>query len=126
MKLRTLIRMDGLAALASGCAVLLVRPWIAEWSGLPADTLVSMAAISLVYAAYSLTLSMRAVIPIFGVKALIAANLVWAVVCIGVLAGHSQTATVLGCAYLLIEALLVAALAWLERRELSSLPPIGR
>jgi len=122
--LRKLIRFDGLAALASGCAVLLVREWIVGWSGLPASTLATMAGISLGYAAYSVSLSLKAVIPAIGVKALIAANLVWAAVCVGVLAFHS--ATLLGYAYLSIEALFVLILAWLERTELSRLPAIDR
>lgn len=75
-----------------------------------------MAMVSLGYAAYSLSLSARAQIPALAVKVLIGGNIVWALVCVGVVASFPSTA--LGTAYLLGEAFFVALLAWFEYRQL--------
>ena len=112
MTLRNLIRIDGAAALASGCAVLLALPWISSWTGLPPTVLGKMAAVSLGYAACSFTLSTRVAIRPFFVSALATANSLWALVCLGVIFAFDPTA--FGRLYLAGEAAFVAGLAIAE------------
>jgi len=71
-----------------------------------------MATISFCYAAYSLILSTLVAIRPFFVLALIIGNLIWALVCIGVILSFEVTS--LGRIYVGAEAAFVAALAVAE------------
>ena len=116
--LQRLLWIDGIAALTSGCIVLLFTPALSDFFNLPQQLLKKLALISLGYAAYSLYLAQRKVKPMPLLKLLVFANCAWAVVCLSVMLFHSNTATFFGVGYLIIEALLVATLAFLEWRQI--------
>jgi hypothetical protein len=118
-----LVRFDGLAALISGCSTLLLRSWIAGWTGIPLEVLGVMATVALGYAVYSLQLSTQAVITALRLRILACANTFWALVCIAVTVAQWSSLTRLGVGYLLFEAAFVGALAWYE---FSRLPSIRR
>ncbi len=112
--LQRLLWIDGIAALTSGCMVLLFTPDLSNFFNLPQPLLKTLAFISLGYAAYSLHLAQRKVKPIPLLKLLVFANCAWAVVCLSVMLFYNNTATFYGTAYLILEALFVATLAFLE------------
>ncbi len=116
--LQRLLWIDGIAALTSGCIVLLFTTTLSIFFNLPYQVLQIMAFISLGYAGYSLSLAQRKVKPTSLVKLLVFANCAWAVVCLSVMLFYRSTATVYGTIYLLLEALFVGILAFLEWRQI--------
>jgi hypothetical protein len=116
--LQKLLWIDGIAALISGCIALLFTPTLSGFFNLPYQVLQIMAFISLGYAAYSLSLAQRKVNPLPLLKLLVFANCTWAVVCLSVMLFYSNTATFYGTVYLILEALFVATLAFLEWRQI--------
>ncbi len=118
--LQRLLWIDGIAALTSGCIVLLFTTPLSGFFNLPHQVLQVMAFISLGYAAYSLSLAQRKVKPISLLKLLVFANGAWVIVCLSVMLFYSYTATFYGIIYLILEALLVATLAFLEWKQIMS------
>lgn len=116
--LSTLIWIDGMAALLSGCFVLAFRGQLAPWFNLPEQLLLAMCWVSFGYAAYSIRLAMQKTKPTKWLKVLVAANSIWAVLCIAIAIYFSDTATLWGIAYLSLESLFVAALAVLEWKQI--------
>ena len=116
--LNTLIWIDANAALLSGCFVLAFRGQLAPWFNLPERLLFSMCCVSFGYAAYSLRLAMQKSKPVKWLKVLVAANSVWAVLCLVIAVCFSATATIWGIAYLILESLFVATLAVLEWKQI--------
>jgi hypothetical protein len=117
LSLRQLVRLDGFAALSSGGFVLALTQTLAGLSGIPVSTLHNMALVSLVYAAYSLSLATFTDLPRRAIQILVVANSAWALVCLGVLWIHNAAATPFGYAYMIGEAAFVAGLAYLESRH---------
>lgn len=115
--LQRLLWIDGIAALTSGCIVLLFTSTLSVFFNLPQQVLIIMAFISLGYAAYSLSLAQRKVKPMPLLKLLVFANCAWVVVCLSVMLFYRNAATLYGTAYLLLEALFVATLAFLEWKK---------
>ncbi len=113
---KRLLWIDGSAAAVAGAAVLLVRVWLTEWYRLPQDLLVFIGVVNLAYASYSLSLAARPHRPMWLILTLVAANLMWSVVCIILAVAYRETATLFGLAHLIGEALFVAGLASLEWR----------
>ena len=116
--LQRLLWIDGIAALTSGCIVLFFTADLSNFFNLPQPLLRILAFISLGYAAYSLYLAQRKVKPMPLLKLLVFANCAWAVVCLSVMLFYSNTATFYGTVYLILEDLFVAALAFLEWRQI--------
>ena len=116
--LKTLIWIDGIAALLSGCFVLAFRGQLAPFLHLPEQLLLAMCWVSFGYAAYSIRLAMQKQKPKKLIKVLVAANSIWAILCIGIAIYFITAATLWGIAYLILESLFVAALAVLEWRQI--------
>ena len=116
--LKTLIWIDGIAALLSGCFVLALRGQLAPFFNLPEQLLLTMCCVSFGYAVYSIRLAMQEPKPQKLLKALVAANSIWAILCIVIAVYFIATATPWGIAYLILESLFVAALAVLEWRQI--------
>jgi hypothetical protein len=122
--LQRLLWIDGIAALTSGCMVLLFTTPLAGFFNLPQQLLRTLAFISLGYAAYSLYLAQRKIKPRPLLKLLVFANCAWVVVCLSVMLFYSNTATCFGSAYFILEALFVVTLAFLEWRQIRLLMPV--
>lgn len=112
--------LDGGAGFAVGVFVLAFRAWLAELYGFPLELMTLMGAANLGYASYSSTLAVRASsgkLPSrLAVDALIAANALWAVVCVAIVVTHHRSATIVGLVLVAFEAVFVGGLALVERR----------
>ncbi len=115
-----LLWFDSLPAVVAGVGVLALRGPLAELHGLPVGLLTVMGVVNLLYASYSGTLAARASAgrppPRAAVDLLIAANLAWTVVCVGIAAATWRTAAWTGTAQVLGEGVWVASLAAAEAR----------
>ncbi len=111
-----LLWIDSLAAAVAGVAVLLACEWLSAWYRLPRDLLGVMGGANLAYGLYSLSLAVRRTRPRILLLLLVAANLTWAVVCLGWAVRFGATASLLGLGHLVGEALFVGGLASLEWR----------
>ncbi len=116
--LKTLIWIDGIAALLSGCFVLALRGQLAPFFNLPEQLLLAMCWVSFGYAAYSIRLAMQDQKPQKLLQVLVAANSIWAILCIVIAIYFIAAVTPWGIAYLILESFFVAALAVLEWRQI--------
>ena len=112
--LRRLLWVDCLAGALVGVAVLSLSGWLSDLHGLPRGLLLVTGAANLAYASYSFSLAVRARRPRRLIVLLVVANLTWAVVCLGLAAAFSASATGFGLAHLVAEAVVVGGLAVLE------------
>ena len=96
--------------------MLCLHPWLIGLYGLPRTVVLVIGVANLCYAAGSFSLARRATRPRSLVAALAVANLGWSVVCVGLAAAFAESATLLGTAVLLGEALFVGVLGSLEWR----------
>ena len=113
---RRLLWIDCTAAAVAGVIVLLIHGWLSGWYGLPQELLIFIGAANVIYASYSGSLAVRARRPKHLILILVAANLLWSMVFVMIALTYKDTATLLGLAHLLGEALFVGGLAVLEWR----------
>lgn len=117
---RRLLWLDSLGALAAGALVLTLAAPLAALHRLPGEVILASALANLAYGSYSGSLAtvatLRGTAPRPGVMLLVAANLIWTLVCVVLLARHRGAATLTGWLHIGGEGLYVAALALLEAR----------
>lgn len=118
---RNLLWIDCTAAALAGAVVLLLRDWLSTLQGLPASLLLFIGIVNILYACYSFTLATRAYRPRPMIIVLVAGNLGWAAVCLGLAMHFWPSATAWGLAHLVGEAVFVGSLAALEWRWRSDL-----
>jgi hypothetical protein len=111
-----LLHFDSFGGLTVGVVVLLLSQWLSAWYGLPRGFVIFVALVNIAYGSYSFSLLVRKKRPRRLIVLLVVANLVWAVLCLVWVTVFAQTATVFGIALLLLEALYVGGLAYLEWR----------
>ncbi len=109
-----LLWIDCIAGALAGVAMLLLVDWFAALYGMPTDLLVFIGVANVLYASYSFSLAIRRTRTPLLLNALIVANSVWALLCVGLAVRWAGTATLFGMAHLLAEALFVGRLASLE------------
>lgn len=119
--MKNLLWVDCSAGGVVGVTVLLLSDWLSRVYGLPREIVRLTAAANLIYASSSLLLATRASRPLRLVGALAFANVAWAVVCGSLALFFMRSATRLGLAHLLLEALFVGGLGTLEWRWRSDL-----
>ncbi len=112
--MKHLLWMDCTAGALAGVVMLVLRDWLAGLYGMPIELLVFIGAANVLYASYSFSLAVRRTRSPLLLKALIIANGVWALVCVGLAVRWAGTASLFGLAHLLAEALFVGGLARLE------------
>lgn len=112
-----LLRIDSLGGLSVGLVMLLLSYWLSAWYALPRGFIVFMALVNIAYGCYSFSLLIRTKRPPSLIALLVLANAVWAVLCVRWAIIFAQTASPLGLAHLLAEALFVGGLAYLEWRN---------
>jgi hypothetical protein len=112
-----LLRIDSFGGLSVGFIMLLLSHWLSSWYMLPRGFIIFIALVNLAYGCYSFSLLIRIKRPLSFIVVLIIANLVWAVLCVYWAAIFTQTASPLGIAHLLGEAVFVGGLAYLEWRN---------
>ena len=101
--------------------MLALAGWLSDWYQLPKELLLFMGWVNLAYASYSLSLASRPQRPMILIGLLVVANLAWAVACVRWAVVYAATASWLGLAHLVGEALFVGGLACLEWRWRASL-----
>ena len=114
MLARRLLWVDCVGAGLAGATVIALSDGLSDLEGLPRGVLLFTGAMNLLYGSYSLSLAVRAERPLGLLKLLVGANLAWAVVCLGLAAAFSETATPFAYVHLVGEAVYVGGLAVLE------------
>jgi hypothetical protein len=112
--LRNVLWADAASCLGSGLLQVLLTGVMASMLGLPAALLSSTGLFLLVYAAAVGFIATRRPLPRAVIWLLVVGNLGWALACVEVLISNWATVTVLGTAYVLVQALTVAVLAELQ------------
>jgi hypothetical protein len=118
-----LLWLDGLAGLTVGVLLLALQRPLLSWYGFSPDFLALQTAANLLYGGYALTLARLRARPLALVVLLASANAVWGLLCLRWAWLFRASATALGLAHLVLEALVVLALAaseWRARRELAA------
>lgn len=113
---RRILWVDCTAGAIGGIVMLLVSGWLAPHFGLPHGVLLTTAAFNLAYAAFSFSLALSRAPSRALLKTLVVANFAWTVVCIVIAARYASAQSVLGVVYILLEGLVVGALAAVEAR----------
>lgn len=109
-----LLWIDCTAGALAGVLVLSLSGWLSRLYSMPLGLLYLMGLVNLLYAAYSFSLAIRPTRPRVLITLLVAANGIWALVCLGMAAHYFETATVFGMGQLVGEAIFVGGLAGLE------------
>ncbi len=112
--MRNVLRVDALSCVACGLLQVLFPSQMSGLLGLPGPLLAYTGEFLLAYAAAVFFISTRQPIPRMFVGLLVAGNLGWAVACVMLLISGTVQPTVLGMAYVLLQALTVAVLAELQ------------
>lgn len=124
--MKHLLWIDCIAGALAGISMLLLADWFAVLYGMPRELLVFIGVANVLYASYSFSLAIRRIRTPRVLNALIVANSLWALVCIGLAVQWAGTATLFGMAHLLAEALFVGRLASLEWKWRGLLLATGR
>ena len=86
--------------------------------GLAQQLIFTIALVTLLYAIAATGLASRKQIPAGGVRLLVAANWIWTLISVVLLALHVKEATALGIAFLVLQIIVVGGLAYLEGNQL--------
>lgn len=124
--MKHLLWIDCIAGALAGVAILVLLNWLAALYGMPINILVFIGVANVLYAGYSLSLAIRRTRTPGVLNALIVANSLWALVCVGLAVQWAGTASLFGMAHLLAEALFVGGLARLEWKWRGRLLAPGR
>ena len=116
--LRKVLWADTIAGGGTAVAGLLLYSLLVEFLGLPANLIVIIAAVTLVYALLALRLALQTTPSILLLRILVYANWVWTLISVGLLIWYISEATVFGAAFLVLQAVVVGMLAWLEGRHI--------
>lgn len=111
---KNILWIDCAAGALAGVITLLLSAWLSALYAIPEDILLFIGAANLLYACYSFSLAIRSQRPESLVKLLVLANATWSLVCIGIIAKHAGTVTLLGSLHIVGEAIFVGRLAFLE------------
>lgn len=112
--LRVVLRADAASGLATSLLQLLLTGLLVDLLGLPGELLIGSGLMLLVYAAGAAFLANCDPIPRPLVWVLVAGNWAWVAGCLVLLFGGPVAPTLLGKAYLVVQAVAVAALAELQ------------
>src|SRR2546422_11702015 len=112
--LRNVLRADALSCVACGLLQVVFTGQMAQLLGLPPALLAYTGEFLLVYAAAVAFVSMRDPLPRPLVWLLLAGNLGWAIACALLLLSGRVAPSMLGTAYVVVQALTVAVLAELQ------------
>ena len=112
--MKNLLWIDCTAAAVVGLAVVTLCGWLSRLYAVPRSLLLFTGIANLVYASYSFWLASRNRRPLGAIYALVSANFAWALVCVYLVFTVADSATGLGIAHLLGEAVFVTGLASLE------------
>jgi hypothetical protein len=112
--LKKLLWLDTFLGNATGWLGLLGADWWSKWFGLSPNFLIFISSVTLVYAVFAFWIARQPTTPIGWTRLLIAANWVWAIFSIGLVAAHFSEAQELGKIFLILQIVVVGGLAYLE------------
>ena len=113
---KNLLWIDCSGAALVGVVVLLLSGWLSELHRLPQDFVLFMGWVNLGYGAYSFSLVRRAKRPLSLIRLLVAANLLWMVLCLYWTWLYFEQASIFGLLHVGGEGLYVGVLGLLEWR----------
>lgn len=119
---KNIFLIDGLGGIVSALLLGIVLPLLTDFIAMPKQTLIILAAIALLYAAYSL--SCHFISPTnkaFFLKIIIAANLIYSCMTIGYLYIHSSSLNIWDFLYFSLEVIVILVIVNLEMRTLKQL-----
>lgn len=120
-----LLWIDCSAGLLVGVIVTTFHGWLSTLFGLPSDLVLFMGIMNLAYAAFSGSLAIRKARSHGHFLALVVANVGWGLFCMVLFIHHINSASLLGAAQLLLEAIFVGGLGiteWKCREHLGIQP----
>jgi hypothetical protein len=117
--LRRLLWLDTSLGNINALAFLLFPAFLGEFLGMPWWLVITIGCVNVVYAGSALALALQAQAPAHLVRVLVLANWSWVAVSVGLLFWHFPAATVWGQVFLVMQVVGIAALAWLEGRQLA-------
>jgi hypothetical protein len=88
-----------------------------DFLGLPANLIVIIASVTLGYGLLAVSLALQSTTSILFFRLLIYANWVWAIISVALLIVYIKEATLFGAAFLILQVVVVAILAYLEGRH---------
>ena len=114
VSLRTLLWLDAFLGGSTGLIGLSFGKALVPLLGLPLGLIRFTSVVTLGYALVALTLARQRTICFSAVRKLVAANWLWAIVSMAMLGLFGQGATALGRVFLVLQVVVVGALAYLE------------
>lgn len=118
LPLRTLLVLDAATCTAMGGLLLLAATFVASLTALPQDLLRAAGLLLIAMAAVMTVIARRQPVPRSGARLIVLGNLTWVAASLALLVGDWVAPNGPGAAFLLAQALAVAALAGLEARAL--------
>lgn len=123
LPLRSLLLADAATCAAMGGLLLFAAAPLARLTALPQDLLRPAGLLLLAIAAFIALVSARPLVPRSGARLIVSGNLLWSGASLALLAGDWVAPNGAGVAFLLVQALAVAALAGLEAKALRAEQP---
>jgi hypothetical protein len=124
--LKKVLWADNLLGGGTAIAGLLLYPVLTEFLGLPANLIVVIASVTLGYALLALRLAVQSTPSILLLRMLIYANWLWTIISVALLIFYFNEATLFGVAFLILQVVVVAVLAYLEGRHIYLLNDSGK
>jgi hypothetical protein len=118
ISLKTLLWIDGFAALLSGVLMLTLKNIVSPIFNLPENLLTFLAIVSLAYSPFSIYLAKQKSNSKQLMTILVLANSIYAFFCFILAIYFHKTATLIGIGYLLFDSIVVATLAILEQQKI--------
>jgi hypothetical protein len=118
LSLKSLLWIDAIAALFSGCIVLILKNPFSRLFNLPENLLITLSVVALGYSSFSFYLTQQRSPSKQLLNILVLGNSTYALACVVLLIIYFHMVSLLGVGYFLLDFLFVATLAVLEWRQL--------
>lgn len=123
--LKKILWADSLLGGVTALAGLFLYRLLTGFLGLPEHLIIIIATVTLLYAVLALRLALQHTPSVPLLRMLMHANWVWTVVSVALLIFYFHGATAFGVAFLILQVVVVAALAYLEGRHIHPVPQPG-
>ena len=112
-----LLWIDSLGAIAAGLGVLALSSWLAGLHNLPLGIIIFIGVTNIIYGCFSFTLAKTPERSVAAIAILSVANMLWLMVCIGMVGLYFDAITAFGMLHILGEGLYVFTLGLMEFRN---------
>ena len=122
-----ILHIDGGAGLIVGVSVFLLQEWISSLYQLPLSTIIFIALANVIYGIYAMSLVILNNTSIHFITTLVIANVAWAITCFSIMTFYFNSITLLGIAFIFLEAIFVCILSWVEwKNRFNILQPLNK